>query len=189
MCDNVKSNPFAGLFSSVNDAVSFSSQRQAIGDESGDDVGYAERSSSGANDEDASHDGATERGRARDAKVEKLMQDVFGITFRLEHARDKVVVFVHTDSIEHAVFERLMLPNPVAKTMCNRYDTTVDNHVIQRQVIPYLYESYRRLRHYSEKTNGDLQDIRETVKDACQVVLRNANTALQEPDLFPSQKV
>lgn len=175
MCDNIRSNPFAGLFSTDNDAVSFSSQNHAIGDEA-NDTNYAERSPEAIKDKP---ENATESA-SFDDKVNQLIAHVFGLTLRRDSddPAQRSLVFVDADSIEHAVFERLMLPNPKLKTQ------DVDSHVVQTQAITYLYECYCRLKRY--RVNDGLED---TIRNACQIVLRNVNTALQEPDLFPYQEV
>ncbi|EFN84625.1 ubiquitin conjugation factor E4 A [Harpegnathos saltator] len=185
MCDNVKGNPFAGLFSSVNEAISFSSQHQANDDESSN-ANYVEQSSDVIKDEPYN----VMESRILDVKdkIDQLMADVFGLALHSDsnNVVQKALIFIDTDSIEHAVFERLMLPNPAAKMTYNQYNCKApsDSHIVQAQVIPYLYESYCRLKQYNAKSG--LEDI---IRDACQIVLRNANTALQEPDLFQSQEV
>lgn len=188
MCDNIKGNPFAGLFLSVNDAVSFSSQHQTNGDESSN-ANYVERSSDVIKDESYNEINSAIEPKTSDVKdkIDQLMADVFGLALRSDtnNVVQRALIFIDTDSIEHAVFERLMLPNPVAKMTYNQYSckSPPDNHIIQAQVIPYLYESYCRLKQYHTKK------IEDIIKDACQIVLRNANTALQEPDLFQNQEV
>ncbi|XP_011696774.1 PREDICTED: ubiquitin conjugation factor E4 A [Wasmannia auropunctata] len=181
MCDNIQGNPFAGLFSTDNDAVSFSSQHHAIDNEA-NDASYAERSSDAIKDEEPRDPAnATESASFDDDKVDRLMAHVFGLTLHRDgdSRAQESLVFIDTDSMEHAVFERLMLPNPKPNKAQD-----VDSHVVQTQVITYLYECYCRLKRY--RVNGDLED---TVRNACQIVLRNANTALQEPDLFQYQEV
>lgn len=168
MCDNIRGNPFAGLFSTDNDAVSFSSQHHAVGDEASD-ANYAKRSSDAIGEE-------PQNVADPDDKVGRLMARVFGLTLRRDGARS--LVFVDTDSMEHAVFERLMLPDPKPEAR------DVEDHVVQTRVITYLYECYYRLKHH--QINDGFSDI---VRNACQIVLRNANTALQEPDLFQFQEV
>lgn len=185
MCDNVKGNPFAGLFSSVNDAVSFSSQHQANCDESSN-ANYVEQTSDVIKDE-SYNEIELKTSDVKD-KIDQLIADVFGLALRSDsnNVVQRTLIFIDTDSIEHAVFERLMLPNPVAKMTYNQYSCKPpsDSHVIQVQVIPYLYESYRRLKQYHAK-----KDLEDVIRDTCQIVLRNVNTALQEPDLFQSQEV
>lgn len=175
MCDNIRSNPFAGLFSTDNDAVSFSSQQHAIGDEA-NGASYAERSSDTIKDKSENATELTDL----DDKVDQLMAHVFGLTLRQDSdsRTQGSLVFVDADSMEHAVFERLMLLDLKSETH------NVDSHIVQTQVITYLYECYCRLKHY--RINGGFED---TVRNACQIVLQNANTALQEPDLFQYQEV
>lgn len=181
MCDNISSNPFAGLFSTDNDAVSFSSQHHAINDES--NTNYVEQSLDTIKDKS---ENMTESKSLND-KIDELVAHVFGLTLSRDsnNTAQRCLVFIDADSIEHAVFERLMLQNPEPECM---YDNTsvqeIDNHAVQTQVITYLYECYYRLKHY--QTNDSLED---TVRNAFQIVLRNAQTALQEPNLFEDQEV
>ncbi|XP_014486144.1 PREDICTED: ubiquitin conjugation factor E4 A [Dinoponera quadriceps] len=185
MCDNVKENPFAGLFSSVNDAVLFSSQANQANDDESNNTDYTERSSSDVIKDDSYNATDTKTSDVK-GKIDQLMADVFGLALGSEsNDVQRTLIFIDTDSIEHAVFERLMLPNPKAKVMHqNNCKVSLDSHVTQVQVIFYLYESYCRLKKYRMK-NG----VEDVIRDACQIVLRNANTALQEPDLFQNQKV
>lgn len=183
MCDNVRSNPFAGLFSSVNDAVSFSQQR-TIDDES-KGINDVERSLNAY--EDGSYNVTESKISKTRSKVDQLVEDVFGLVLHSDNnSSQRALVFIDTDSIEHAVFERVMLEDPITRVTNNQYisKSSLDDHVIQKEVISYLYESYCRLKHY-RATNG----FENTIKEICQIVLRNANTALQEPDLFQGQEV
>jgi ubiquitin conjugation factor E4 A len=179
MCDNIQSNPFAGLFSTDNDAVSFSSQHHAIVDESSN-INYVEQSSDTIKDQSKNMES-----RNLDDEVDQLMAHVFGLTLRRDknNPSERSLVFIDADSIEHAVFERLMLPNPKPEWT---YDNAIniDGHIVQTQVIIYLYECYCRLKQYRIQN-----DLKNTIRNACQVILRNTSTALQEPDLFQYQEV
>lgn len=175
MCDNIKGNPFAGLFSTDNDAVSFSSQHQTTVDKSSN-TNYADQLSDMIKDKSENETESI----IFDDKVNQLMAHVFGLTLcrNSDSLAKRSLVFIDTDSIEHAVFERLMLSDPKSKVQ------DADGHVVQTQVIIYLYECYHRLKHYSINSN-----LEEAIRNACQIVLRNTNTALQEPDLFQYQEV
>ncbi|XP_029162873.1 ubiquitin conjugation factor E4 A [Nylanderia fulva] len=179
MCDNIKGNPFAGLFSTDNDAVSFSSQHQkATVDQSNSNANYVDQLSS-STIKDNKSENETESA-ILDDKVDQLMARVFGIKIR-QDSNNPVqgsLVFIDTDSIDHAVFERLILSDPKSKTQ------DADGHTVQADVITYLYECYHRLKHYPVSSS-----LEETIRNACQIILRNANTALQEPDLFQYQEV
>lgn len=180
MCDNIKGNPFAGLFSTDNDAASFSFQHQTIADE-GSNTNYTGQLSDTINDKSENEDAES---RILDDKVHQLMAHVFGLTLRRDSdsPAQRSLVFIDADSIEHAVFERLMLSDP--KSTVKNIVQDADDHIVQTQVITYLYECYCRLKHY--QINSDLE---HTIRNACQIVLRNVNTALQEPDLFQYQQV
>lgn len=180
MCDNIKGNPFAGLFSTDNDAVSFSFQHQTIADE-GSNTNYTGQLSDTMNDKSENEEAES---RILDDKVHQLMAHVFGLTLRRDSdsPAQGSLVFIDADSIEHAVFERLMLSDP--KSTVKNIVQDADDHIVQTQVITYLYECYCRLKHY--QINSDLE---HTIRNACQIVLRNVNTALQEPDLFQYQEV
>lgn len=178
MCDNIKSNPFAGLFSTDNDAVSFSFQHQTIADESSN-TNYMDELSDTINNKSESEEAES---RILDDKVNQLIAHVFGLTLRRDsdsYAQGSLV-YIDADSIEHAVFERLMLLDP--KSTVKDILQDADSHIVQTQVITYLYECYCRLKHY--RINSDLE---HTMRNACQIVLRNVNTALQEPDLFQQE--
>jgi len=180
MCDNISGNPFAGLFSTDNDAVSFSSQHHVNDDES--NTNYVERSLETVIDKS---ENVTDS-RILNDKIDQLVAHVFGLRlYRDDTETQRCLVFIDADSIEHAVFERLMLQNPESECM---YDNTsaqkIDSHVVQTRAIAYLYECYCRLKRYP--TNDDLE---HTIRNACQIVLRNAQTALQEPNLFEDQEV
>lgn len=179
MCDNIKGNPFAGLFSTDNDAVSFSSQHQTIANENGN-TNYTNELLDTINNKSENE---TES-RIFDDKINRLMAHVFGLTL-CQNSNSRAhgsLVFIDTDSIEHAVFERLMLSDP--KSAVQDIVQGADNHILETQVITYLYECYCRLKHY--QINSDLEQI---IRNACQIILRNVNTALQEPDLFQYQEV
>ncbi|XP_050447919.1 ubiquitin conjugation factor E4 A [Cataglyphis hispanica] len=179
MCDNIKSNPFAGLFSTDNDAVSFSFQHQ-IADESCN-TNYMDELSDTINNKSENEEAES---RILDDKVSQLLAHVFGLTLRRDSdgRTQGSLVYIDADSIEHAVFERLMLSDP--KSTVKDIVQDADSHIVQTQVITYLYECYCRLKHY--QINNDLEHI---IRNTCQIVLRNVNTALQEPDLFQHQEI
>ncbi|XP_068981426.1 ubiquitin conjugation factor E4 A [Bombus flavifrons] len=189
MCDNVNNNPFAGLFSTINDAVSFSSQSQAIINES-NRVSYV------AQLEDKNVDNITgiknlqgSKDSRIDNEVNRLLGDVLGITLHEiganEHQKRRLVL-VNVDSIEQAVFERLMLSDLESKLVPidNSQQILSDPHTTEKQVIPYLFESYCRLQLYQNKS--ELSDVLCKIS---RVILQNASVALQEPELFEEQEI
>lgn len=189
MCDNVNNNPFAGLFSTINDAVSFSSQSQAIINES-NKVSYVEQL------EDKNVDNITEiknlqgsKDSRIDNQVNRLLGDILGITLyeigANEH-QNRRLVLLNVDSIERAVFDRLMLPDLESKLVPidNSQQFLNDPHTTEKQVIPYLFESYCRLQLYQNKP--ELSDVLCKIS---QIILQNASIVLQEPELFEEQEI
>ncbi|XP_012272749.1 ubiquitin conjugation factor E4 A isoform X2 [Orussus abietinus] len=187
MCDDVNRNPFAGLFSTINDALSFSSQSLDIGSQNNlncdaalPEQNFKEKSN------DQNYENLNLEAGSQDELVDKLVADVFGLRLSLDAKVSEQLVYLDSSSIERAVFERLMLRDPESKLVPKngKKGVAIDSHVVETQVIPYLFECHCRLQRY--KTNTKLV---QTVDDISRIILRNVGTTLQEPDLFPGQKV
>lgn len=187
MCDNVNNNPFAGLFSTINDAVSFSSQNQT-------NINENNKVNHVAQLENKNIDNITGTINFQDSKDSKinnqvncLLGDILGITLHRieanEHQKCRLI-FVNVDSIEQAVFERLMLSDLESKLVPIENSLFTDSHTIEKQVIPYLFESYCRLQKYQNKS-----EFSNILCKINQVILQNTSVALQEPELFEEQKV
>lgn len=181
MCDNVNSNPFAALFSTINDAVSFSSQNQAVAADAGG-------SSDSSQEAKCSNLVKSPAAAQRDYRLDELIADVFGITLHWENEKkpNRQLVFIDTDSVEHAIFERLLLPDPESKLISKESTKgqDLDSHVVQIEIVPYLFESYCRLQRY-RISDGSY----DTVENIRRIIVRNVSTALQEPGLFSEQEV
>lgn len=165
----MSSNPFAGLFTNVNDAVSFATQ-----------------------DQDETEAEAKPIVEVPDKPKEPLTTDdllaeVFGITIHNEK-KGKVsrqLLFIESDSIDQAIFERLLLTEPQSKLLTKGTKVQcMDKHVVSTDIFIYLFDSYCRLQKFRIK-NIDA----EVVENVQQIIIRNASTALQEPSLFGGQKV
>lgn len=189
MCDNISSNPFAGLFTTINDAASFSTQTQVVVNESDESTNIQEVSAQQIlAQETSSNATANSNESERDEQLDELIADVFGIT--LHHDKRKKptrqLVFINTDSIEHAIFDRLLMTQP--ETMLISKENTkgqdLDSHVIQTEIVTYLFESHCRLQRYRV---GD--GSYETVENIRKIIMRDVSTALQEPELFAEQEV
>ncbi|XP_043587076.1 ubiquitin conjugation factor E4 A [Bombus pyrosoma] len=189
MCDNVNNNPFAGLFSTINDAVSFSSQSQAIINENNRVSYVAQLGDKNVDNITGIKNLQGSKDSRIDNQVNRLLGDVFGITLHEiganEHQKRRLVL-VNVDSIEQAVFERLMLSDLESKLVPidNSQQVLSDPHTTEKQVIPYLFESYCRLQLYQNKP--ELSDVLCKIS---RVILQNASVALQEPELFEEQEI
>ncbi|XP_014600806.1 PREDICTED: ubiquitin conjugation factor E4 A [Polistes canadensis] len=182
MSDHVNYNPFAGLFSTIDDAVLYSIQ--------------ASEASNGKNEKqciEENHDKDKEllTNEVSDEyqvklRKAKLMADVFGLILNSNEIIKihKDLVSVAADSIEDAIFERIVMPSPKINLIQNEHSNSFDSHVVETQVIFYLYESFRRLKNYED--NKELFDYIDNLK---LIVLRHVGIALQEPNLFDDQDV
>ena len=191
MCDNSNSNPFAALFTSANDGASFTSQSQGdnnksdenvnINDNCGEDIEDDEK------DEDLGHDLHSDKYEG-DERLDELIADVFGITLHSEKKKKptRQLVFIDIESVQQAIFERLLLANPES-SLISKESTKgqeLDRHVVQTEIIPYLFESYCRLQRYA-----DCDGSQDTVQRIRKIIVCDVSTALQAPALFLQQQV
>ncbi|XP_043248079.1 ubiquitin conjugation factor E4 A isoform X1 [Colletes gigas] len=189
MCDNVNNNPFAGLFSTINDAMSFSSQNQTVIDENNATNYVTEPENINVHDTTEPTDLKNSKDSKINSQINQLLGDIFGITLYATESNDhqkQRLIFVDVDTIEQAVFERLMLPDLESKLVpvegCQ--EMPCDSHTLDEQAISYLFESYCRLQRYNNKL-----ELSDTFCQIHQVILQNAGVALQEPYLFEGQEV
>ncbi|XP_012254969.2 ubiquitin conjugation factor E4 A [Athalia rosae] len=190
MCENTNSNPFAGLFSTINEAASFPSLSQIAVDE-GVETLRAEESKELKIPED-------------EALINDLVERVFGLTLHkdareLESGKNLVFLedlasslapknWLDAESVEHAIFDRLMLNDPSTKIISNtvgKDNGSFDSHFVQTEIVTYLFESYCRLTRYKHSDPR----LSKTVDSIKRIIIRNLGTALQEPTLFQNQKI
>ncbi|KAK1118533.1 hypothetical protein K0M31_014842 [Melipona bicolor] len=188
MCDNVNNNPFAGLFSTINDAVSFSSQSQAIINESNRVSYVTQLDDENVDNAMGAKNFQSSKESGIDDQVNRLLGDVLGITLHRSEAnvhQKQRLVFVNVDTIEQAIFERLMSSDLESKLIPTEDSQQIftDPHTTEKQVIPYLFESYCRLQQYQNEP--ELSDVLCKIS---QVILQNASVALQESELFEEQE-
>lgn len=103
----------------------------------------------------------------------------------LEELAEATKPKVHLDleALEQALFERLLLTDietcVIPKT-CRSYK----EHVVQKQVFPYLFSSIQNLQTYEHVSN---QVVKNAVQRMKELIFRNAVTALKQPALFEGQ--
>ncbi|XP_017885248.1 ubiquitin conjugation factor E4 A [Ceratina calcarata] len=184
MCDNMNNNPFAGLFSTINDAVSFSSKNQPVINE-GDKIGHVAQQEE-KNVEVGNVEGSNDSGI--DKEVNNILGDVLGITLHgtETNEQNRRLVFINVDSIEQAVFERL-LSSDLESKLVPAGGSPNDSHVTEKQVIPYLFESYCRV--LSESKRQKTPQPSDVLNKIRQTIIQNASVALQEPELFEEQQI
>lgn len=92
---------------------------------------------------------------------------------------------IDLDILEQALFERLLLPGPLSCVIpkhCKEYD----KNVVQKEVITYLFLAEQNLLMYT-----NIKDDCEVnaVKRMRELIMRNAVTALKQPELFDEQNL
>ncbi|KAG8230259.1 hypothetical protein J437_LFUL009797, partial [Ladona fulva] len=210
MTDNIKNNPFSALFSPVNQGEVFSDQSQGTETANSSNI-QGEQSKAPAETADIVDKELKER-----LEVNQIVEDVFQLTLNKEPrppmkgnfpschlvlleelASVAPQTLIDIQTLEHALFERLMLPEPANHVLPinGRASPVGGEHAVQRDVLIYLFECFRRL---SERLETDCsttpRNSHHNVKagrlsQMVTIVLQNASTALRQPDLFPSQRL
>lgn len=136
-----------------------------------------------------------------DQQVNALVENVFFITINRTPQKNKQRVFMEdlssaypsttlmsSDLLEQALFERILMPNPRDYLIPNNTQNDDTEAVAEGKVIKYLYNSYERLMRWTRHDNNDA-----TVRNECekfkQLILRNASTAMKQPELFEGQSL
>ncbi|XP_060803282.1 ubiquitin conjugation factor E4 A isoform X1 [Amyelois transitella] len=132
--------------------------------------------------------------------VNTMVENVFHLTINPnaveERSSDKQLVYLeelaeatkpkmHIDleALEQALFERLLLTD-VESYVIPKVTKSYKEHVIQKQVFPYLFCSLQNLQTY-EQSNSII--IKNAIQKMRELIFRNAVTALKQPALFEDQ--
>jgi len=90
-------------------------------------------------------------------------------------------------TLEQALFERVMLPNPLEHLVTDPGSKSLGcAHLIETQLVRYLAECFRRSNNVLSKTDKNSQLI-ENVHEMKKMVIQNLVTAFREPDLYVGQ--
>ncbi|XP_008212773.1 ubiquitin conjugation factor E4 A [Nasonia vitripennis] len=191
MCDKINSNPFAALLlPTINDTATFSAPAEvAVNKPINESTNIEEESIQQIHKENENVKATLNSDESsKDERLDELIADVFGITLHHEKRKKptRQLVFIDTDSVEHAIFERLLLSEPESMLISkeNTKGQDLDSHVVQSEIVPYLFESYCRLQRY-RVSDGSY----DTVENIRKIIMRDISTALQEPALFVDQEV
>ena len=207
MSENLGSNPFSALFSSLNEAQTFTEQQlQNLTPDGNIDESLPEADSVVGDLENSSISV-----QAKEClEVNQLVEDVFHLTLNNNVLNDtdgiinKVVFlkelaaavapqdWIDIETLEQALFERLLLEEPrehvVGKNVYEDKDLSrADTHATEKEVITYLFECHRKL--YNMKAKVESSARKQTLSQMLNLVLRNATTALKQPELFESQEL
>lgn len=135
-----------------------------------------------------------------DQKINGIIEHIFSITLNRTPKKTKQLIFMEelssaypstslitVDLLEQALFERILMQNPRDYLIPSDTQNDETDAIAEEKVIKYLYRSYERLSKWTRQTND------ATITDECnkikQLILRNASTALKQPDLFENQSL
>lgn len=89
------------------------------------------------------------------------------------------------DTLELVLFERLLLEEPSIHLILAKNSTNSNTHVVEKRCLHYLFECYRRLLH----KKGEHNDFHDLLNKMTTYVIRNAATALKQPDVYEGQNL
>lgn len=131
-----------------------------------------------------------------DEKVNNQIESVFLFTLNKDLKRTKMVYLeeissglpsklFNFDLLTHAVFERLLLPNPQDFIIPNTPTANSDPDVAQTKGLLYLFQCYIRNQTFSGNKNDTV--FQDSSRRIDEIILQNVATALTQPDLYEGQ--
>lgn len=92
-------------------------------------------------------------------------------------------IYIDLETMEQALFERILLTEPEVLVIPKSTKAYMD-HVIQKQLFPYLFNAIQNIDHYEQNKNETVKKCVEKIKE---LIFRNVITALKQPALFEGQ--
>lgn len=137
-----------------------------------------------------------------DFRINQLIENVFKFTLNknpdsatkvqplvyleeLAAASDSSCIGV--DLLEHALFERLLLDDPSSHVVNG--NKNLDLRVTLNECITYLFECFKDMIMYRNGVKGESEEWIRTIDNIIKLIIRNAATALKQPDLYSSQNI
>ncbi|GLH02118.1 Ubiquitin conjugation factor E4 A [Gryllus bimaculatus] len=195
MRDNLENNPFSALFPSVNDTEKFTRIIQSSGQIPLGTSNVVARNKSVQEASSVSPEVKC------DSEIDEIVKRVFHLTLKNEpipscqlvYLEDLATALAPEDSIDinnlgQALFERLLLEDPSKHLVIHppQESSHLDGHVIQKNVITYLFECYKRL--YERKSSAKNKDL-PCIDQGIGLIYQNAATALRQCELFENQSL
>ncbi|CAB0035642.1 unnamed protein product [Trichogramma brassicae] len=188
MCDKKNINPFAGLFSTPNELLTSPPENDLTIKKINENEVKKEDSTAICYEKKSTQNTTKAIETEKDELFDELIADVFGITMK-QHNKGKKptrqLIYINATSVDRAIFERLLLTEPKSMLISkeNTKGQDLDSHVVQTEIIPYLFESYSRLQRYRISDGAH-----DTVESIRKIIMCNISTALQVPDIFSNQQ-
>lgn len=191
---DLKDNPFAKVFPTIEDAQSYALKVN----EAGRTIFLHEL--------DAKSDHNLQ---SKDLVINKLVEEVFNFTvcknspsllsgsetqllyFEDVSGRGKLT-FDDLDTLQQLLLERLLLEDPstnlrssalVKKSTLNVHKVS---HVVETECFYYLFECYCRLK---RKYQSEDEDVKDILSKMIEYVIINASTALIQPEVYEKQNI
>ncbi|KAL7305224.1 hypothetical protein TKK_0002609 [Trichogramma kaykai] len=189
MCDKKNINPFAGLFSTPNELLTSPPETDLTIKKINENEVKKEDSTAICYEKQSTQNAKKVIETEKDELFDELIADVFGITMKQHHKGKKPtrqLIYINATSVDRAIFERLLLTEPKSMLISkeNTKGQDLDSHVVQTEIIPYLFESYSRLQRYRISDGAH-----DTVESIRKIIMCNISTALQVPDIFSNQQI
>lgn len=140
-----------------------------------------------------------------DFRINQLIEDVFKFTINknpetfakkqsLTYLEEVAVTtdksLIDLEVLEHALFERLLLENPVSQLIKYKdNDRNVDIRATLNECITYLFECSKDLQQYSNTVQNESDEWKQIINHINTLIIRNAATALKQPDLYSFQDI
>ncbi|XP_059163958.1 ubiquitin conjugation factor E4 A-like [Physella acuta] len=195
MDENLASNPFAALFSCIEQAKAFQEQN-SVNNENPNGNDNSELNS------------PIETVKDETQEINKLAENIFRISLQPESTKQGRNIryspeiasiynknpFINSNNLKHVVFEVLMMDEDVEEfeikhELDDEREQVFDNHIIENsEVLSFLYSSYRRLlmqNEVFEKTGSAI--TLEFLKECRDVILQNASMCFQQPEVYQNQ--
>ncbi|XP_075977885.1 ubiquitination factor E4A [Anticarsia gemmatalis] len=91
--------------------------------------------------------------------------------------------YIDLEALEQALFERLLLTD-IESCVIPKSCKVFKEHVVQKQVFPYLFSSLQNMAGYER---SKVPSVQEALQKMRELIFRNAVTALKQPALFEGQ--
>lgn len=140
-----------------------------------------------------------------DFRINKLIENVFKFTINKDRdnaTSDKEVLvyldevagttekpLIDLESLEHALFERLLLEDPTPHLLRSEPYKQIDIRATLNECITYLFECYKDLSQYSNNIQNEPEEWKNIINHVIKLIIRNAATALKQPELYSSQDI
>lgn len=136
-----------------------------------------------------------------DFRINELVEDAFKFTLN-KNALSQPLVYleetaaaaekplINLELLEHGLFERVLLNNPDSCVVKSKNSTNgIDIRVTSTDCMIYLFECYKDLSLYRTRQPSENKEWLQVVDQMIKLVVRNAATALKQPDLYVGKDV